>query len=368
MVEENNSKNIMEEIMGRDIMIKRVKPGDGELAEFGTIVRCNLKGYFYSVEKEERLSQDPFEVLHDQSFQVGEGDAVPALELALRHSKQGETLHVYCSYRFGYGTAGRNYTEKSDSIESKPSDSSETAKSTSSTIPPNMDLEYELEILHHRGEKEFDPDFLKKHQALIDAAEDETTKSAVMSRILTMQMMLGRKEAGNRWFSCADYGRAAKSYSKATQLAEGYFNATSGTPREGEDEGKEKTIEEKALEMAEKNAQRIPAEDSEVVNIYVSCLNNLAACKLSQKDYYKAKELCVKVLEFSPYNGKALLRAARAALATDVSHSIPVPHISCISLTTILFAFSPRFISHLKNASCVSSDYFSSIRSIRTSN
>jgi hypothetical protein len=340
MGEENNSNDKMEEIMGKDIMIKRVKPGEGELAEFGTIVRCNLKGYFYSIEKAERLYQDPFEVLHDQSFQVGEGDGVPGLELALRHSKQGEKLHVYCSYRFGYGTTGRNHTEKSSSTESKLSDNSkesETAKSTSSIVPPNMDLEYELEILHHRGEKELDPDFLKKHKALIDAAEDESSKSAVMSRILTMQMMLGRKEAGNRWFSCADYGRAAKSYSKATQLAEGYFNATSGAP---EDEDKEKTIEEKALEMAEKNAQRIPAEDSEVVNLYVSCLNNLAACKLSQKDYYKAKELCVKVLEFSPYNGKALLRAARAALATDGSHRILVTHIP-LSLSLSKFFFLP---------------------------
>ena len=48
---------------------------------------------------------------------------------------------------------------------------------------------------------------------------------------------------------------------------------------------------------------------------FISCLNNLSACHLSMKEYAKAKDLCVRVLEVEPDNLKALVRGAKAALA-----------------------------------------------------
>ena len=58
--------------------------------------------------------------------------------------------------------------------------------------------------------------------------------------------------------------------------------------------------------------------DSLLFNAYVTCLNNLAACYISQKEFMKAKEICTRVLELSPNNVKALLRAAKASLALDL--------------------------------------------------
>jgi hypothetical protein len=310
----------MEEIMGKDVVIKRVKSGTGEIAEYGTVVKCNLRGYFYSMENKERTSSPPFEVLQNQTYQVGEGDTIPGLELALRHSRQGEQLTLFCVSRFAYGTTGRNYHKNSeqDKKTSNTYDSESELKSERASlskiipIPPNTDLEYEIEVLSHRGERELDPEFAKRHEKELENAPTFEAKGEVLNRLLTVQSMLVRKEAGNRWFSSGDYPRAAKAYSRSTQIAEGYFNSTQGSNEE------EKTVEEKVMEKERKKQERIPVADNEIVNIYVNCLNNFAACKLGMKEYHEAKELCTKVLEFSPFNAKALLRAAKASLATDV--------------------------------------------------
>ena len=54
---------------------------------------------------------------------------------------------------------------------------------------------------------------------------------------------------------------------------------------------------------------------AQVVLTLIACLNNMSACHLSLKQYAKAKELCVRVLELEPSNVKALMRAAKSALA-----------------------------------------------------
>jgi tetratricopeptide (TPR) repeat protein len=43
-------------------------------------------------------------------------------------------------------------------------------------------------------------------------------------------------------------------------------------------------------------------------------MNNLAACYLTKKEYYKAREVLVSLLEFDSQNVKALLRATKASL------------------------------------------------------
>jgi hypothetical protein len=43
----------------------------------------------------------------------------------------------------------------------------------------------------------------------------------------------------------------------------------------------------------------------------VDCLNNLAACHLGNKDPFKAREACIKVLEMDRSNKKGLLRAGK---------------------------------------------------------
>lgn len=321
--------------MGKDVVVQRKSPGEGETAEYGTVVKCHLTGYFYSTVTKERTSDEPFEVLKDQSFQIGEADTVPGLELALRHARKGEKLSVFIASRFAFGIAGRNYqaanqgnTEKKN-FEGENEQNNEKLdlkspaikESNVVVVPPDQDIEYEIEVLTHRTDREFDSEFLQRFESACNGTLTEEEKEDLRNRLLTLQSLQLRKESGNRWFSYGEYGRAAKAYSKATQISEGYFNKPTGEGEAG-DADNTKSLEEKVLESEAKKEEKIPAEENEVVVVYVSCLNNLAACKLATKEYYQAKELCTKVLEFSPFNAKALLRAAKASLATDVSHLI----------------------------------------------
>jgi tetratricopeptide (TPR) repeat protein len=79
----------------------------------------------------------------------------------------------------------------------------------------------------------------------------------------------------------------------------------------------------KALQLYNKAADSmthlvVGTEDEKVQKeataILVDCLNNVAAVHLKAKEYGKAKEAAVKVIQRDPDNMKALLRAARAAI------------------------------------------------------
>ena len=128
------------------------------------------------------------------------------------------------------------------------------------TIKPDSNLEYDV-VVH---DIMFDTSTYSDYYSLIDA--------------ITL-----RKECGNRWFSYNDFNKAGFSYSKGIKLAECALNN-------------------------ETNQDKIQS-------LYIACLNNLAACHLSTAQFSKAKEICIRVLEMDPSNIKALLRAARTALA-----------------------------------------------------
>jgi tetratricopeptide (TPR) repeat protein len=94
-----------------------------------------------------------------------------------------------------------------------------------------------------------------------------------------------RKEAGNSWFRFRDWARAGRAYSEGAAMADAFLSA-------GDSE----------------------AASGRVCGARTDCMNNLAAVFLSTREYYKARDVCIKVLEAEPNNVKALLRAARAAL------------------------------------------------------
>jgi hypothetical protein len=114
-------------------------------------------------------------------------------------------------------------------------------------------------------------------------------------------------------------------------LADTYFNKESN-----EKMSLAATLEEKAQAVAAAQQGQVAQEDNEVVAVYITCLNNLIACKISQGEYLQAKELCVKVLEVEPGNAKALVRAAKASLALDVS---PPSSVHAVYTTILLARF-----------------------------
>eukprot|EP01032_Pedospumella_encystans_P009469 gene9469-11139_t len=205
----------------------------------GTVVMCNLRGFF--VENGD-VSAEPFEEWTNQSFKIGESDAIPGVEMALRFSRVGDILRVRCNSRFGYGPTGRPEVVIRNSTEAK-EEGTETAAKSIVAIPADKDLEYELEILSHLPDGDVDPVLLKAHpfdeshsvhSDEVDASDEDSSIRAkafrdYMERLLALTELQQRKEAGNRWFSYGDFARSARAYSKATQIADRYFNAATGS-------------------------------------------------------------------------------------------------------------------------------------------
>ena len=316
-----------EEIMNRDVLVKRIHNSDQSLpsASFGTSVICNISSYFLTSNSSEEdnttdlservVSSEPFEVLVNERYKIGEGDAFPALELALRHSRVGDEFLLRTSNRFAFGLSGRD-----------------------TTIPPNTDLELRVQVLQHVLENEIDKSFIQSQISSILSINSGKFKVSISENIdddiaenekrwAAFSDLCFRKEAGNRWFRYRDFGRAARAYSKGTKVADEYFKAIDkyqGGANEmvkmGEDG--QMQINPDYREGGQVDGQDPPPDDDRDTIIflaYLSCLNNLSACHMEQGENLKARDLCIKVLEMDPNNLKALLRAARSSLALHVS-------------------------------------------------
>jgi hypothetical protein len=206
------------EIMGRDVMVKlhsRTEYAEedpmGQTAQMGSSVTCNMKCFFMKKNPNEenegedelvRASDAPFETLTAQAFKIGEADAVPALELALRHSKTGDRLTLRATNRFAFGSVGRPAVISSSA-------------SSSPAIPPQTDLEFEIEVIKILGERAIDTDLLAKEKFIArpDSLTEDTDKKVLM-HFLALSDIIQRKNAGNRWFSYGDFPRALRAYSK----------------------------------------------------------------------------------------------------------------------------------------------------------
>jgi tetratricopeptide (TPR) repeat protein len=169
-------------------------------------------------------------------------------------------------------------------------------------IPPNTDLEYEVEVLSHLLQHSVDPDVTKEYNSTFfnsEVTDINQLNQEDLNRLIKLSELILRKECGNRWYLYQDYPRAAKAYSHGTKIAHDYFNSTKGSPDEVE--------------------YRIEKLDEPLLTAYITCLNNLAACHLSTGEFLKAKDMCIKILELDANNIKALLRASKATLALYVS-------------------------------------------------
>jgi tetratricopeptide (TPR) repeat protein len=270
---------VWSDLMGGAIKTCYLSQSDSAIAEVGTIVVFNFTGY--TIDNEGGISASPelvkrsdipFESCENQRVQIGESDVIPGLELPLRQSRVNDHFLVRCNSRFAYASRGRpeivSDTNKPDNTSTK-------------AIPPDTDLEFEITILAFQDINNIGmPD---------PKPEDDPT---LITKINVYQDIALRKEMGNRWFHYQDYLNAAGTYSKGAKKGDDYFGSL------GPDEA----------DIVNNT------RDKDIWTAYLSCLNNLSACHISNQEYLKAKEVCIKVLTMDPNNIKALLRAARASL------------------------------------------------------
>jgi hypothetical protein len=137
----------------------------------------------------------------------------------------GDYYHVRCTSKFAYGPDGRPEiklpTNPSQNNISPKEDTVTTAESNNDiiipAIPPNTDLEYEIEIIQH-----IDTATLFADHSTTDSSSEtnternETDKKNDIFRNTTLYDVTLKKECGNRWFSYRDYNKAARSYAKGS--------------------------------------------------------------------------------------------------------------------------------------------------------
>jgi len=280
----HNGQPTWQELMGVGIVMKHVSPlhaSRGPTAEVGTTVTCKVIGRMlegvlppttYSSSSSAittlNAASIPFEKFDCLSVTIDQQDVIPGLELALRHSCKGDHLFVRCAPKFAYGITGRQAT------------------ALSPEVPPETAVEYEVEVLDHSSGN-------------LSAAPLSHARQCAYDINL-------RKEAGNRWYSYGDFRRASQSYNKGIKLAEGLLGNTVGpilsSPHSNDD--KKEAVDEQGYR-------------DQIFQLWMACLNNCAACKISLKEYRIAKDICTSILEQDPRNIKALLRAGKASLELD---------------------------------------------------
>ncbi|TYZ69159.1 hypothetical protein PybrP1_004268 [[Pythium] brassicae (nom. inval.)] len=145
---------------------------DGAQVEFGEEV---------TIRYSEKVLESNVTVTSEETrtLRIGDGEAMPALELVAKMMRVGEACEVRCDPRFAYGDVGR---------EPK--------------VPPGAAMKLQVELLRVG----------KKSTAEMTSAEliAEANK---------------KKESGNRYFQEKNYEQAAKLYKRALKLLESWEHA-----------------------------------------------------------------------------------------------------------------------------------------------
>ena len=242
-----------------------------------------------------------------------------------RHSTVGDIYWLRSSFKFAFGLLGRRGVARDLVIDpvTTPGQPSPIV-----AIPPNMDLEYYVEVLGHYENAAAAataaaagadiPTTSSSGFSLAEGNKEETSMihSPILDSLADTEL---RRVCGNRWFSYGDFPKAKKSYARGVELAQAYLSHEQGPENENENEDQVTELADDDNIDKETLDQDTPDVDSVnrglLMVSLISCLGNLAACHLSMKEYAKTKEICVRVLELEPDNIKALIRAAKASLA-----------------------------------------------------
>ncbi|CAK9298436.1 unnamed protein product [Gordionus sp. m RMFG-2023] len=193
-------------------------------------------------------------------FIVGDGDALPIFDMAIKLMCQEETSHFIVKSRFAYGKRGR-----------------------SPDIPKDCTMTYEITLNEIR-----------------DALDYEHMNSTDIIKYSVL-----KKEKGNYWFNREDYGYAIDSYSrglKILQNLENYIRSLDyDVPLSSEIANKDKDLESPDFLTLQ----------NEYEELYVALFNNMAAAQFKMG----AKESCLKslneVFRYKPDHVKALYRQSK---------------------------------------------------------
>jgi hypothetical protein len=234
-------------------VLVNAKDGDGdagEAASMGSVVVVNLTTYLLKsgndivedmtkVSPDDECEAESFESLNMQRLQIGESDVVPALELALSRCKTGQNLVVRSSSKYAWGPEGR--------VAGRGSGDGQPA---TAVVPPYRNVEFRLQVVQVLDAQALDT---------LDLSPESVNDTHAVEVNAIYQHLALRRECGNRWYHHQSFQQAARSYSKGVDRAGTYLQGLSGGSAVQASEGREK----------------------ELLDMYMSCLNNLCACYIS---------------------------------------------------------------------------------------
>ena len=321
-------------------VIKRNTETVEEEANMDSVVCCNFVCWKLLCNSEQELhdavvvDKVPIEARKHEYYVIGEADAIPSLELSLRHSRTGDIFWMRTSHRFAYSSVGRKGNGNSlpesrdmNSLETNTVNNyhgsniisdddainmiqtvDETAASVVPAIEPETYLEYLVEIVSISQTCVGAMNLIKQLKAKNNTDEVElavTGDSEPSNADCILADVEIRRICGNRWFSYGEYLRASKCYAKGIKIAENYLH--------GEQEAASKQVEELENTVNETdldtNLVEKPVEitiNPEIQTSLINSLNNLAACNISLGDFKHAKEVCINVLLWDVTNIKVL--------------------------------------------------------------
>lgn len=186
-------------------------------------------------------------------LQVGAGDVLPALEMAVRFMSVGETAVVWSHSKYAYGLAGREYREN------KTSEMYE--------LPPEANVAYHVTIV---------------------AKVDDMEQPAQILQLATARKAQANDMYAAEWSKGAGKERIQRAYARIAKDMETLLSSA---------------------------ADQLSDEDRTTATaLRIDALNNTAAVLLRAREFHAAKAAAVAVLELDPQNFKGLIRAAKAAL------------------------------------------------------
>lgn len=229
-----------EDILGSGRLRKRIKTeGNREAGKPGRGSRCTVN--VLEILDNTVVGKD--ENLH---FNVGESEVMQALDLVVPLMLKGEVAEVKVEHTFAYGQVGDG-----------------------SRIPPNTDLELEVELVDWQE---------------LGAAPDIPLGER-------MAIGMSKRERGNRWYSRGEYSLAVQCYRKAAEYLD------------------DKQIEEDMEVPIDRFL--LPKDLQELLQERVKTFNNMAQAQMKLSAWDSSLASVRQVLKIEPNNEKALFRKAK---------------------------------------------------------
>jgi hypothetical protein len=223
-----------------------------------------------------------FHIEKDLLVIIGDKEVIPCLEMCIRFMYKNQTSLLYSHSKYAYGTGIRQSNINTNS-------------NTVFVLPPNACVLYTVTV-----KDIVDSDYCLTNQFKIKSC---SSKKYIANDIVQNELLVSMKSTANNNTSNNSSnilyakGRALALYKRSSEMLH-YLLQQQQNEQEHE--------EDKQVENEQQN--------NEIKLLYADCLNNICVIYMICKEYKLAKEAAVTVLQYNPYNIKALIRAAKASL------------------------------------------------------